>query len=65
TLTGTIFIFVYKRDNNSMDKQHGLQRVFENVYGHYCDCVLSNPFHSDDMPISYVKFKPEQFFLNV
>lgn len=61
-LTGMVFIFVYKYGAQESGKHIDLRCVFENVYRHFCDFVLSNPFYPDNMPINCSKFKPEQFF---
>lgn len=59
TLTNTMFIFVSKRTG----RDDAIHRVFEDVYRHFCDYVLSNPFYQDSMPINCVKFRPDQFFV--
>lgn len=54
TLTNILFIFV---------SDFHVQKIFEQVYSHFCDCVLSNPFYQPEMPINLCKFNPSKFFV--
>lgn len=63
TLTDTMFILVSRRDSQHATGDETAHRMFESIYRHFCDYVLSNPFYQEGMPINCAKFRPDQFFI--
>ncbi len=59
TLTNTMFVFSVSKEYKTP-----VFEIFKNVYKHYCDSVLINPFYQLEMPINCKKFNPEKYFVN-